>query len=586
MTVSCFRCLIRLSLIAQFILFSLPSQSAPIDAGVIHQERSRQAQSKSILPREETSKGDVLHQLERASGAVEADTRVWVAGYEIHGNTRLTPEQTRQVLAPFTDAQLTLGEIHRAAAVLQERYIESGYFAAEVVIPPQALTSHIVVLHVYEGVLAEQGVYLVNNAKRVSNKTVERILQTQLTAGVPMQARDFERAILLSGDLPGISAHASLLPGEEVGQAVFQMETFDTPLLQGDIRLDNFGGYFTGEARLGATLIVDSPSRRGDRLMLNAVTSGSRSNYLFMQYDLPVAGDGVRLGASVDYLSYELGKEYKALNAKGDGSELRFFGSYPLQRARHANLYGNITFSHLDLHDESDLDGLTDRQVDALIVGLIGDRESDIIRDGEFYYAAALTVGRLDISGSDAFTDFDRQFVHSEGSFAKLEYEIARLQHLSGPLSAYASFNGQLANQNLDTSQKFFIGGPFDVAGYPVGELSGDEGALLHLDLRYDFHDVLGHSETQISLFYAHGWARLYNTTWPGWEGGNDQIVNRITLKTVGLSSYSTWQGRYLLHLIVGRQIGDNPGSDPLTGEDNDHSDSDYRAWIQGAYLF
>ena len=146
--------------------------------------------------------------------------------------------------------------------------------------------------------------------------------------------------------------------------------------------------------------------------------------------------------------------------------------------------------------------------------------------------------------------------------------------------------DGQFAGSNLDTSQKFYVGGPYDVAGYPVAEVSGDQGTQLHMDVRYDFRDGLMNADTQLSVFYSQGWVTLFKDPWSGWEGSNDQIKNNFSLKSIGLSLHNTWPQGYQLQAIIARQLGDNPGSDPQNGEDSDRSDSDYRGWLQLVYFF
>jgi len=37
---------------------------------------------------------------------------------------------------------------------------------------------------------------------------------------------------------------------------------------------------------------------------------------------------------------------------------------------------------------------------------------------------------------------------------------------------------------------------------------------------------------------------------------------------------------------MLGWQIGENDSRDPVTGNDIDQSDKDYRGWLQGIYYF
>jgi hemolysin activation/secretion protein len=71
-------------------------------------------------------------------------------------------------------------------------------------------------------------------------------------------------------------------------------------------------------------------------------------------------------------------------------------------------------------------------------------------------------------------------------------------------LQAYAALRGQLAWNNLDTTEQFRAGGPDGVRAFPAGEGSGDQGAVLTLELRLlppaEFTQPLG-GQAMFSLF-------------------------------------------------------------------------------------
>jgi hemolysin activation/secretion protein len=364
------------------------------------------------------------------------------------------------------------------------------------------------------------------------------------------------------------------------------VQTEDTPLISGNIDVDNFGSYYTGESRVGSTVYINSPTRHGDQITLRLVTSGSSSNYVFGSYSFPISGSGLRLGFSVDYLDYELEKEFAGLGAEGDASEMRVFSSYPFIRSRHVNLIGRVDFSKLKLEDNNDNGLLAKRTVDSAVFSLSGDHDDDLLANGTTYFSATFTTGSIDIKGNDAFESFDQQNTDTEGSFQKLKLDLSRLQHIIGDVSTYLSLSGQLASDNLDSSQKFFIGGPFSMPGYPTGEASGDEGVLFHADLRYEFYHLPWHGNLQVSAFYSWGEVELYKNTWPGWEAGNPIIENRISLESFGFGVNQSWPEGLVLRGMVGWQVGGNEGRNPTTDKDSDNSSSNSRAWLQAIYYF
>ena len=64
---------------------------------------------------------------------------------------------------------------------------------------------------------------------------------------------------------------------------------------------------------------------------------------------------------------------------------------------------------------------------------------------------------------------------------------MSRQQYINSRLSATLTFTGQTANKNLDSSEKFFLGGATGVRAYPEGEASGDIGYKISGELRWNF---------------------------------------------------------------------------------------------------
>lgn len=529
---------------------------------------------------------EVKPEVEPAEPPAEKGETIFVQGFEVHGNTLLEEARIQAVLSPHQGREMDAVELHEVAEELAVAYRGAGFFAARVYLPPQAITNGIVQLYVYEGFLEQDGIAFINSGERLNDDKVHSFLAANLSAGEVLTVKEVERTILLVNDLPGVNSRSTLYPGEEVGSAHFLMQVEDQPFISGNIDADNFGSYYTGEARLGATVYVNSPSRRGDQIVLRAVTSGSDSNYAFLEYNLPISGNGLRAGVSVDQLDYELGKQYRVLDAQGDAGAWRGFLAYPFLRGRHTNLFGRVEVSRLELEDKNNTGLLADRTIDSVDLILHGDHDDDRWADGVSYFRLAVTLGDLAINGNDAFKNFDDQSGKTEGSFTRFNLEFNRLQHLQGNLSSLLSLSGQLASQNLDSSQKFFIGGPFSVAGYPTGEVGGDEGALLHADLRYDFYDMPWRGNLQASVFYAVGWATLFKNTWSGWNATNPDLDNHIQLQSVGFGLTQTWDETFVLRGLLGYQVGSNETKDPTGGEAIDGSSENYRAWVQGIYYF
>src|SRR5690606_10373296 len=97
-----------------------------------------------------------------------------------------------------------------------------------------------------------------------------------------------------------------------------------------------------------------------------------------------------------------------------------------------------------------------------------------------------LYVGHLSIQDALA-RDLDQSmFGHrTSGSFTKFTWRLSRLQAISARHSLYISVGGQLANKNLDSSEKFALGGARAVRAFPSSELLVDDGILGTVEWRW-----------------------------------------------------------------------------------------------------
>lgn len=511
--------------------------------------------------------------------------QIHVNGFQVVGNEHLSQEELHRVMQPFINRSLNTTQLHDAANTLMVYYRKQGYFAAKVYIPPHSIHNGIVTLHVYEGHLQENGIELMNSGERVNSDIIMTLLESTLKPGI-IKKEDYERAILLTNDFPGITARSTLYPGSEVGTARFRMQTQDEDVFNGNVDYDNFGQYYSGENRFGTTLYFNSPTKHGEELVFRLVTTGEYSNFGYADLAVPIINNDLRIGTSVDFFKYKLNHEFREVGAKGDAFNARAYVKYPFVRSRHFNLHGEASYNYTNLVDRNNSGELADRVLNTGIFRISGDHDDDYLANGVTYFDAYVTVGNLDLDGNRGYKEFDALTADTAGGFAQINAAISRLQHIAGDLSTYISLSGQLASKNLDTSQKFFLGGPYSVSGYPTGEASGDDGVLLHADLRYDFYDLPWKGDLQLSAFYMYGWTKIFHDPWDGWQGSNDIITNDITLQTAGFGLSQSWSDTAVVRAMLGWQIGDNDIRDPIAGKASDGSSSDYRFWINTIFYF
>lgn len=182
---------------------------------------------------------------------------------------------------------------------------------------------------------------------------------------------------------------------------------------------------------------------------------------------------------------------------------------------------------------------------------------------GETAASLSATRGRLSL---DATSDMlDRFTARSAGSFSKWTATLRRSQLLSGRWSLAASYTQQWAGKNLDSSEKFILGGAQGVRAYPQGEAAGDEGQLFAAELRWQWNDAW-----QLLSFYDEGRVTANRDPWAAGDNGR-------RLAGAGIGAAYAGQG-FIVRAFSAWKAG--------TGKPTSDVDRSPRVWVQAAKYF
>lgn len=500
-----------------------------------------------------------------------------VKGFRIVGASLIAEAELQAQLVDLHGQTLTLIELEKAAQRLAEHYRSRGWFA-RVYLPQQDIRDGIVTLAVIEGRLGAIETDT-TAAQRADTAYVERLVTRGLTLGEPLAADALQRGLLLANDLPGISARGILEAGYRVGETRLRLRVDDTPFATGNVQATNHGVKSTGTTQLGANLDLNNLSGHGDQLGLRAMTSQGLDS-LRLHYAAPVGTDGLRVTARVSELRYLLGGSFATLDARGRASTWGGSLSYPLLRSALRNLNLSIDVDRKQFAD--DMLGAPSRRRDNNVLALAtsGDAIDGLAGGGLTQYGLSLSIGRLDLAGVTADLTTDQASARTQGGWHKLSANLARLQRLPADFTLSATFTAQWAGKNLDSSEKFSLGGPAGVRAYPVNEAAGDEGWLLNLELRRD----LGYGWQAMGFLDAGG-VRLHRREWGGWQGGA-ATPNHYELTGAGFGI--SWQQpqSWSLRLSVATPLGSNPGRDSAGNNNDGSSQNSTRAWMQLTKFF
>jgi hemolysin activation/secretion protein len=495
-----------------------------------------------------------------------AGAAVRVNSLRLTGHTLFSETQLMAATGFEPGRDLTLADLRDIAARISDYYNRRGYFLAQAYLPAQDIQEGAVTITVIEG---RYGAIELHNRTNLSDRVANGVLNG-LDSGDIVATAPLERRLLLLADIPGVQVSSTLSPGSAVGTSDLAVDLEPGRRVTGSVEADNGGSRYTGPYRFGGTVNLNNPTGHGDLISLRALASNAGLVYGRASYQALV---GVAtIGVAYSHLDYELGREFKSLDADGSADVVSLYGSYPLVRSRDANLYALAGLDAKWFEDQLGAASIvTEREAKVLTLGVAGDSRDRFGGGGWNVYSIGGTLGDLDIE-SPADLAIDRLTARSNGGYGRLNASFARLQTIAGPLSLYGAVRGQVASKNLDSSEKMELGGPYGVRAYPVGEAYGDEGYVATAEARLQlprFDELPGGVE--LVAFIDVGAVRYAKDPW--FTGPN--VAHRS-----GYGVGATWAApnNLIVKVSYARKLGDEDATSA--------PDRDGRFWFQVAKLF
>jgi len=555
-----------LLLIAMAFIAQAQAQSLP-DAGSLRQQLE---QNRPPPPAQATlpAKSAEPPPLSSLKGVV-----VTVSAFRFSGNTLLASEPLQAAVASFLNRPLDYSQLQGAAAAVAEVYRKAGW-VVRAYLPEQDIVGGVVNIRIVEAVFG--GTKIEGAApQRVSLARIQAILNAHQKVGEFLNADELDRALLVAGDLPGVGVSGTLRDGARPGETDLVLRVTDALPIKGNVSADNNGSRSTGTSRLNADLYFNSLLGQGDQISSSFILSEG-SNYLRVEATFPVGPKGWRVGANTSALTYRIvAPEFAALNATGSSYSGGIEANYPLIRTQQQNLYFNANADHKTYDNQSNGAVSSHYNANTVSLGLSGNRVDNLGGGSSNNASAVMTMGQLDLGGSPNQAA-DAASARTEGVFNKLHYSLSRQQVLDNNWSLYAALSGQWADTNLDSSEKFYLGGASGVRAYPANEVGGAIGQLFNLEVRRRMPQGF-----TLSGFYDFG--QLVVNRNNNFTGA--PVANNLLLRGAGLSL--DWQQGAGVNLKAtwARRMGDNPNP-TATGTDQDGTLVLDRMWLNASLAF
>lgn len=551
-------------------------------SGVAH------AVSQSDIPKGVPDAGQVLQEIQRdlevkplpeapviEEAPIQEDQgeKVIIKQFKFEGNQALNVADLQEVLSSLTNHEITIAQLKGCVDLISAYYRQKGYLAVAS-LPEQDITDGIVVIKIVEaefGGLKFDGEYG-KDFKRIRPSVIERVVQGSVKQGAVLNQSDLDRALAITQKMAGFNLTANYQAGQKEGSTDVLLSVKDKPLFSGALVGDNTGGRSTGRHKQTATLSLASPFGFGESINLVGLRSRG-TDYASGALTVPIGSKGLLLGVNASHLAYNVilsDESIAAIKPKGESNTLGFDVSYPLYSSAKATADLELSFDHKTFlnqikGNDSAYVNTSNYKVNVASLVLSGSLNDEFLAGGMNSASLNLGRGQVDLDGSGMtmsppHQQSDFEGANTQGYYNRVRWSLARTQFLSDTWSLSLNATGQFADKNLDSSEKFYLGGSSGVRAYPTSEGAGSEGYLLKLELRKFLPYNLN-----VSAFYDEGHVTQYknNAKNAGNNAGETLTTtgspNDYALRGLGVSL--AWNGPYNTNIkaTYAHRIGDNP---------------------------
>jgi hemolysin activation/secretion protein len=432
------------------------------------------------------------------------DKKYYVKNFVFKGNTVISSKELTDLLKNYVNQSLSFAQLQSAAAAISELYRDRGWLVRSF-LPTQDISDGTVIMQIIEAKFG--GLKINNQSKRMTNKKIELWAEKNIPIHSLLSLNHVDRLILLLTDLPGVKIVGTLQAGKNAGETLLYVTVTDTPIITGQIAADNFGDPSTGIIRTSASASMNGALGFNEQVSLYGIYSDG-SNYGRLSLSAPVGQNGLRLGVNGSFMNYRvINPAFTDLHASGEARTVGLEAMYPIVRSRQTNLFAQGNYSKNDFYN-TNINGTSSQyNTTTYQFGLSGNRIDNFGRGGINTGSMLFSVGQVNLNNSPSQA-FDSIGPQVEGAFTKMRYALNRVQAINSSFSMYGALTGQVANKNLDPSEQIYMGGPFNVRAYSMGQGAASQANLTTIELRMNLP-----AQFQLGGFYDYANVQTYKTT-------------------------------------------------------------------------
>jgi hemolysin activation/secretion protein len=541
------------------------AQSIAPDAGAITQQIERER-----LQNQPSAKPSSKFALPAPAPIKAGEGAVTVKQFRFEGNTTLSTEALQDFLAAYVGRAVTLTHLQEATQAVVDFYAQNGWLASTE-LPRQDITEGVITIRITEALLGKFQIQ--GQSKRVTDIQIRSFVERQVQPGQRLSTTALERGLILADELSGVNVAGRLMAGERDGSTDVILGLTDEPFAFGEVSVDNHGSRSTGAERVNGNFFFNSPFGLGDQTNLY-LQDAKGMQFARVSQSMPLGSDGWKASVNASHLKYKVLDLPNIAGVGAEGTSQSLGGELSYAWVRTKLRQTNLVLAL----DAKSYDNLSPT---GAVTTNYKTRVASIGLNGNAIEGKALHIYNLTLSSGTVRHDLAKEPAGTavrpeEGQFVKTRLYYSVNQNLTDSLSFYGVGQGQIASKNLDSSERFYLGGPTGVRAYPNSEGGGSQGGMLNLELRqrlpYGF---------QALAFYDHGRVQVEkfrSTT-------SSTAPNTYSLRGAGLGLAWTGPQKVQVKAIWARRLGDNPNP-TSTGLDQDGTQKTDRLWVSASLSF
>lgn len=398
---------------------------------------------------------------------------------EVVGASAYSRGELEAEFASVRGKRVSLSALHAIAERIEARYSADDYFLTRVFIPPQRIRDGVVQIKVIEGKIG--AVFLEGGTPGVRSQIEAQL--AHLTQERPIRLQTLERAILMAGDVPGVTATGLLRPGAAQGESDLVLTVSDLP----DSKLvgqSNAGANPTGPWSVSAFATLNKPFGLEGQLSagLSTAPDGKRSQSVFARYSRSIWRPGTTVSLGVVASRSQPRGALSSLDNVSTSTSVNPRLRQALLRSRANSLYMDVALSfnrakteYLDTPVSDDRSTVAEATLTWQGVDPLGNVQASLS-----YFQGTKLAGAI---GSDAPTPSVLGF---EPNFKKWGLNFNRTFVLPANLSLLYATQTQYTKDILLSGETMAFGGSYIGRGYDPAVISGDSGSGGLLELRHD----------------------------------------------------------------------------------------------------